>query len=183
MEFSQLIIVLLAIVVAGAALWYLMQRKKSTELRTRFGPEYEETVRRHGDRSRAESELAKRAKRVERFSLRNIPEQDRERFIAAWRRNQARFVDDPAGSIAEADNLVGEVMKARGYPVAEFEMRAADLSVDHPHVVKNYRAAHEIALRHSRGEASTEDLRNALIHYRELFAELLHLQHAPQEVH
>ena len=181
----QMIIVLVILVLAviGVAAWYFMRQRKSTQLRGRFGPEYEDAVRRHGDRARAETDLERRAKRVERFEIRPLSEESREHFAGAWKRNQANFVDDPASSITEADNLVCEAMKMRGYPMGEFELRAEDLSVDHPHVVRNYRAAHEIAMRHSRGETTTEDLRRALIHYRELFAELLQPQHVRQEVH
>jgi len=147
-----------------------------------FWPEYENAVLRLGDRSRAETELDQRAKRVERFHIEPLTEHKREYFANAWRQNQVNFLDDPAASIAEADNLVCEVMKERGYPMADFERRADDLSVDHPQVVRNYRAAHEIAVRRTRGEANTEDLRQAMVYYRELFSELLQSP-ASREVH
>lgn len=168
--------VVLVVIVAGVILlgaWYFMQKRKSKTLRGRFGPEYEATVRRHGDRSRAETELERRVKRVERFKITALREEDRDRFAELWRRNQEHFVDDPGAAIQQADKLVCDVMKARGYPMSEFESRAEDLSVDHPHVVRNYHAAHDIAERHARGEADTEDLRRAFVYYRELFAELL----------
>ena len=168
---------------ALAGVWFYTQKRKSAELRGRFGPEYQEAVHRHGDPKKAESELANRVKRVEKFQIRTLNEGDREHFIELWRRNQAQFVDNPGAAIAEADLLVCDVMKARGYPMGEFESRAADLSVDHPHVVHNYRAAHAIADRHSQGQASTEDLRQAMIHYRDLFAELLEPHTVREEVH
>jgi len=182
MDSAFLVIVLVA-VAAGVAAWIYLQRNKSKQLRSRFGPEYEAEVVRQGDRFRAEKELSRRAKRVDKLEIRPLSSHDTEHYLAAWKQTQARFVDNPKDSIREADNLVAEVMKLRGYPMEDFEVRAADLSVDHPHVVKHYRAAHEIALRHDRGEASTEDLRQALIHYRELFEDLLHTHETRQEVH
>jgi hypothetical protein len=110
---------------------------------------------------------------VEKFSIRPLGAAERERFISEWRSVQSRFVDDPKGAVTEADKLVIRVMQARGYPMSDFEQRAADISVDHPQVVDNYRAAHEIALRHRRGESTTEDLRNAMLYYRSLFEDLL----------
>ena len=126
-------------------------------------------------RSRAERELESREKRVERLHIRALDPRDRERFAEAWREDQKRFVDDPKGAVMEADRLVTEVMKARGYPVADFDERVDYISVDHPRVVENYRAARVIVDRHKRGEAGTEDLRQALIYYRALFDELLEL--------
>jgi hypothetical protein len=123
--------------------------------------------------------LAARQERVQQLHLRPLPADEQRRYAEAWRRTQARFVDDPAGAINEADTLIGRVMQARGYPVGDFEARAADLSVDHPQVVRNYRAAHQLAQASGRGQASTEDLRQALVHYRALFEELLE---TPQEV-
>ena len=126
-----------------------------------------------GSRQKAEAALDKRAERVERFHIRPLAPGDRARFIESWARVQARFVDGPGGAVTDADQLLGDVMSTRGYPVSDFEQRAADLSVDHPLVLENYRAAHETALRQSRGQASTEDLRQAMIHYRSLFEELV----------
>ena len=150
-----------------------MRKGRSERLRERFGPEYDRTVTQLEDRSRAEAELKAREKRVDRLDIRSLTEAERGRFAESWRSVQAQFVDDPARAIAEADRLVGEVMRGRGYPVGEFEERAADISVGHPHVVENYRAAHGIAVRSGRREASTEDLRQAMVHYRALFEELL----------
>jgi hypothetical protein len=117
--------------------------------------------------------LLQRKERVEKFTIRELGTAERERFVTEWRTVQARFVDDPQGSVSAADTLVTRVMEARGYPMSNFEQRAADISVDHPQVVDNYRATHEIALRHRRGEATTEDLRKAIVYYRTLFDELL----------
>ena len=175
---SSLTMVLIVVVVALLAVvaWLLVMRQRSQHLRTRFGPEYTRTVSELGDRSKAERDLERREKRVQKFSIRPLPADARDRFSEAWRQDQARFVDDPKGAVMEADRLVQDVMKARGYPVSDFEQRADDLSVDHPHLVDNYRAAREIVVRHQRGQASTEDLRQALVHYRSLFDELLEVQ-------
>jgi hypothetical protein len=167
-----LLIVVVAVVVILVA-WIAIRKRRTMALRRRFGPEYERTVREHGV-ARAENVLAAREKRVERFHIRELPRDQREHFVTEWRGVQSRFVDDPAGAVSAADLLVGQLMHARGYPTSDFEQRAADLSVEHPSVVDNYRAAHEIALRHSRNQANTEDLRNAMIYYRSLFENLLH---------
>ena len=161
------------LVIAGVAIMVMRGRERE-RLQKHFGREYEHQVEAAGgDRSKAESALLKREKRVEKFDIRPLPSEQRARFADEWQQVQAQFVDDPERSIALADALVAEVMRARGYPVEDFEQRASDLSVEHPHLVQNYRAAHEIAVRHSRGQASTEDLRNALIGYRALFEQLL----------
>jgi hypothetical protein len=176
MDNSQIIILavaVVAIIAIAAAVWMYMQKKRTEELRSRFGPEYERAVETGGDRRKAEATLEERRKRVEKLDIHPLANEDRQRFQQAWTREQARFVDDPQGAVAEADRLIGEVMRARGYPVGDFEQRAADISVDHPMVVENYRLAHDIALMDRRGEASTEDLRKALVHYRALFEELL----------
>lgn len=168
------IIVLIVIIIAAVVAigWMLSRRRRTEALRDRFGPEYERTVREAGQ-ARAESVLLERKQRVDKFEIRELGAAERERFITEWRQVQTRFVDDPRGSVSAADELLVRVMQARGYPMSDFEQRAADISVDHPRVVDNYRAAHEIALRHRSGEATTEDLRNAIIYYRSLFDELL----------
>lgn len=166
------IIVVVVIVVLLIIAWAVTRQRRTAELKQRFGPEYDRTVRERGT-TRAESALADREKRVEKFRLRELAVDERERFITEWRQVQARFVDDPQGSVRDADRLVDRLMLARGYPMSDFEQRAADISVDHPRVVDNYRAAHQVALRHARGEATTEDLRNAMIYYRTLFDDLL----------
>jgi hypothetical protein len=167
------LIVAVVLVVAVVAWLYLRRRTTTAELRQRFGPEYELAVREHGSERRAEAQLANREKRVERLKIRNLDPTERERFSGQWHSLQSRFVDDPKGAVTEADELVSSLMQTRGYPVADFNQRAADISVDHPRVVASYRSAHEIALRLGKGEASTEDLRTAMIHYRSLFEELV----------
>ena len=176
MENSMIIILAAAIIAAlaiGATLWMYFQKRRTDQLRSRFGPEYQRLVETGGDRRHAELELEQRQKRVDKFDIQPLSVEDRRRFQQAWTREQARFVDDPKGAVAEADRLIGEAMKTRGYPVGDFDQRAADISVDHPVVVENYRIAHAIAIKDRRGEAGTEDLRKAMVHYRSLFEELL----------
>jgi uncharacterized membrane protein YraQ (UPF0718 family) len=166
------VVAVLAVIAVGA--WMSMQRaKESKHLREHFGTEYDRTVVQSNNRREAEKELEGRRERVERLHIRELQEDERDRYADAWRVVQTRFVDDPTRSIKDADNLVQEVMNLRGYPITNFEQQAADVSVDHPEVVRNYRAAHEIAESSERQEATTEDLRQAMVHYRELFAELL----------
>ena len=170
---SPIIIGIIALIaLAGVALIIVGQRR-TRELHEKFGPEYERTLQSMRDRGRAEAELRKRTERVELLTLRPLAAADRTRFEEDWQEDQARFVDDPRGALKEADRLVADLMQVRGYPVADFEQRAADISVDHPHVVDKYRAAHDIAIRDSRGEANTEDLRTAMVQYRALFQDLL----------
>ena len=159
--------------IVGAFLVFGWRRRRSQELRQRFGMEYERLVREKGGPRRAEAELTAREARVKQFELQMLSESETNRFVDAWMATQARFVDDPKGAVAEANRLVKEVMLARGYPVADFERRAADVSVDYPHLVANYRAAHDIAIKGQRGIATTEELRAAVVHYRALFEELL----------
>ena len=158
------------IIVAG---WLLYRNNQSHRLEKRFGPEYGRAVDQLGSRTKAESELRSREKRVASFDIVPLSRDDARRFGDAWRALQTRFVDDPKGAVAEADSLVHELMLKRGYPMGDFERLAADVSVDHPAVVENYRAAHGIAERDRRGEADTEALRRAVVHYRSLFHELL----------
>jgi len=171
------IIVLAAVViliVAVLGVMYMRKRRSTTaDLRQRFGPEYERAVREHGSERKAEAKLADRERRVEKLTIRALDPSERERFVERWGSVQSRFVDSPKGAVAEADDLVSSLMKTRGYPVSDFDQRAADISVDHPRVVENYRSAHEIALRIGKNEATTEDLRTAMIHYRSLFEELV----------
>lgn len=170
-----IVVAVVVVVVVLAIVWMIARKRRTEALRNRFGPEYERTVREHGP-GRAETVLSEREKRVERFQIRELAVDEREKFVSEWRRVQSRFVDDPKGAVRDADQLVNQLMQSRGYPMSDFEQRAADISVDHPRVVDNYRAAHVIALRHQRGEASTEDLRNAIIYYRSLFDDLLQTQ-------
>ena len=165
--------ILIAVLVVVAVVAFFMARRRSEQLRDRFGPEYDRTVREADSRRRAESELADRAKRREALDIRPLSEESRERYANSWRETQEQFVDAPSESIMRADRLVQELMRERGYPVEDFEQRTSDISVDHPHVVEDYRAAHAISLANDHGKASTEDLRQAMVHYRNLFEELL----------
>jgi len=175
-----LVVGLVVVLVAGVTA-FLWHRKRRTErLRTQFGgAEYARAVEKGGTRRHGEAGLEERAQRVEGFHVRPLAASDRAHFVESWRGVQARFVDGPAGAVTEADHLLGDVMSTRGYPVSDFEQRAADISVDHPMVLENYRAAHEIALRQTRGQASTEDLRQAMVHYRTLFDELVNEPEVP----
>ena len=172
---DQVTIVAIAVGVLLLALvgWYLWQRRRTEVLKARYGPEYGRAVHELGDKRRAESELVRRQERVEHLDIRPLTAQQRNGYLQQWHAVQTRFVDDPKGAVTDADRLVEEVMMARGYPVADFDQRAADLSVHHPRVVDNYRAARDIAQRHRRGDATTEDLRQAMVFYRELFQDLL----------
>ena len=165
------------IVILAVVTWRYMRKRRSTtaDLREKFGPEYDRAVLTHGSERKAEAKLADREKRIEKFNIRDLDAMEHERYSKQWQSIQSRFVDSPKGAVAEADDLVSSVMKARGYPVSEFDQRAADISVDHPRVVENYRSAHAIALRVGKDAASTEDLRTAMIHYRSLFEELVQL--------
>jgi hypothetical protein len=179
MDRTMMIVVGVAVVVLALVAIWLMQQRRRAHLRQRFGPEYERSLQQHGSATVAERELDARERRVAKLDIRALSAEETARFSQAWRLTQQRFVDSPGDAVAEADRLVGEVMRTRGYPMAEFEQRAADISVDHPQVVANYRAARAIVDRNRRGESSTEDLRQALVHYRELFADLLNLQREP----
>jgi hypothetical protein len=169
------LIVAFVVVLALVAATVLSLRKRRTErLRTQFGDaEYARAIEKDGSRRHAEATLEGRAQRVEGFHLRPLEAADRARFVESWRAVQARFVDGPADAVTEADQLLSNVMSTRGYPVSDFEQRSADISVDHPLVLANYRTAHEIALKQTRGQANTEELRQAMVHYRTLFEELI----------
>ena len=163
-----LIVVIVVLLAVVAALAY--QRQRSTQLREGFGPEYDRAVEEHGDQRAAESELRERRERRRTYDIRPLGATARDRYAERWRATQAQFVDQPASALSDADTLVAEVMRERGYPVEDFEQQAADVSVDHPEVVEHYRKAHAI---HTGSRASTEELREAMLHYRALFAELL----------
>ncbi len=168
------LIIALGVVAALAIIaWTALSKRRSERLRSHFGSEYDHTVDVYGDRRKAESDLAHRQERVNRFQIRDLSGAERTRFAEAWRQCQQRFVDDPAGAIVEAGRLCTEVMRARGYPISDFDQRAADLSAGHPRVVEHYRAAHHVALRRQRDEADTEDVRRGMLHYRALFEDLL----------
>lgn len=174
------IVVIVAAIAIVAALAYRNRRRRE-HLRERFGPEYDNAVRAVGTTGRAEAVLEERERRVERFKIRPLQKRQAETFAQEWRRVQARFVDDPDDAVESADRLVSQVMAARGYPLEDFDTRAADLSVDHPTVVANYRTARALADRRARGEAGTEELRQAVVNYRALFDDLLESDE-PQDV-
>jgi hypothetical protein len=184
MDTITAVIIVVAVIVVALVAWFLFRQRRTQSLRRKFGPEYDHAVREFGGREKAEDALAAREKRMERIHIHSLSPGERDRFAEEWHNVQARFVDDPPRSIQDADRLVNQVMGARGYPMAEFDRRAEDLSVEYPHVIRNYRAAHAIALRREKGEASTEDLRKALVYYRDLFDELLgvHAHVGPREV-
>jgi hypothetical protein len=177
MQTPQLIAIaigaIVVLILVAAIAWSAGQRRRSQRLQDRFGPEYERTVASAEDRGKAEAELEARQDRVEALQIRPLDAQTREAFAERWRVIQTVFVDDPRRAVADADDLVGEVMTKRGYPMGDFEQRAADISVDHPYVVDHYRTAHRIALAVGGGEGDTEQLRQAMLHYRALAADLL----------
>jgi hypothetical protein len=173
----------LVIALLVAVSWFVSQKQKqSRRLQQRFGPEYSRAVDEFGGRTKAEAELKAREKRVERLNITPLAPVDAARFTQAWSALQSRFIDNPKGVVVQADQLVRELMLKRGYPMGDFERRASDISVDHPAVVETYRAAQAIAVRDEQGEADTEDLRKAVVHYRALFDELLEVRDDKQEV-
>lgn len=171
---TEIAVVVAIIVVLVGVLVYALQKMRTARLRREFGEaEYDLTVMERGNRRQAEATLDERSKRVHSLRVHALTASDRARFTAAWEQVQAHFVDRPAGAIAEADQLLGDVLSARGYPAGDFEQHVADMSVHHPSVTQHYREAHMIALNHVNGKATTEDLRRAMIHYRTLFDELM----------
>jgi len=174
---NQTIILAVAIgavaVIAIAIAWFVVRGRRTDLLKRRFGPEYDHTLDAFGSRRSAEADLLDRTKRVRRLEIHPLSSETRERFADRWRRTQASFVDNPVSAVAEADALVEEVMEARGYPVEDFEQRAADISVEHPRFVQNYRDAHALAVSARRGTVRTEDLRRATLYFKELFEDLL----------
>jgi hypothetical protein len=170
---TALILTVVVVVAAIVVLWFGYASRKRAVLRARFGPEYDRTLKDVGNARKADALLDARAKRVSRYTIRPLSPEEHERFLTAWQRLQGRFVDDPAGAVAEADVLVADLMDTRGYPTTDFDHRAEDISVDHPDVVEHYRAAHVIAVTHARGGTSTEELRKAIVHYRAIFDDLL----------
>ena len=181
MEGENVTLIVLALVVVAAILlvWLMMARRKSAALRDRFGEEYDRTVETRGGRAAGEADLESREARVKELDIRPLGPEERERFTAEWKDVKATFVDAPGEAISHADRLLTTVMKTRGYPMADFEHRHADLTVSHGNVAKHYLAGHEIAERHGAGEASTEDLRQGLIHYEALFDDLVNDQGDP----
>jgi len=173
MDTGLLVAILIVLALLVVLALFAGRQRRSRKLREQFGPEYDRTVAEAGDRKEAESRLQERTARRQRLDVVPLDPADSDRYVEAWRQTQARFVDEPAEATREADRLITAVMRQRGYPVDDFEQRAADVSVDHPQVVDDYRAAQAIASANERSEASTEDLRQALVHYRSLFEELL----------
>jgi hypothetical protein len=173
---TLMVVAAVAVLAILAVVWMVMQQRRRAHLKDRFGPEYDQALRQHPDARVAERELLNRERRVATFDIKPLTRDDAGRFTEAWRLIQSRFVDEPKGAVVDADRLVDEVMRTRGYPIADFEQRMADISVDHPRVVANYRSARVIAERNTRGETNTEELRQALVHYRELFADLLEIR-------
>jgi hypothetical protein len=173
---AWVVIVVAAVIVLGLVAWTAFRANRRRRLQQDFGPEYDRAVGDAPTRREAEAELEERRKRHEEFEIRPLSPTSRERCQREWEVAQAQFVDDPEAAIGEADRLIQEVMRERGYPVEDFEQRAADLSVDHPDVVQNYRAGHATSRNVVRGEADTEEVRQAMIHYRALFDELLEVQ-------
>lgn len=177
--------IVIGAVVGIVVLWVLvsaLRTRRTRSLQNRFGREYDRTVEGAGGRREAEQELTERQKRHDELELRPLPQDARERYLQQWQATQGRFVDDPTGAVSEADQLVQRVMRDRGYPVDDFEQRAADISVEHPDLVERYRTADGIARASERGEASTEDLRHSVRHYRALFVELLELDDDAEDV-
>ena len=162
-----------AVALVALVVWQAIRQQRTRELRGQFGPEYERTVSCADSKREAEVELAARRERRERFDIRLLSVEERARYSDEWQGGQAEFVDDPAGAVVRADSLIQSVMVDRGYPMEDFEQRAADASVDHPRVVENYREGHRLFVRTSAGEGSTEDLRQAMRSYRKLFEELV----------
>lgn len=165
----------IAIIVAiASSIWLYTSSRRTKELRSKFGPEYRRMAVAEGDAAKAEQLLTEREKRVKKLDIQPLTDRQRNGFADEWEHTQAQFVDDPTAAVTRADLLVQEVMNVRGYPVADFDQRVADVSVDHPAVAQNYRLAHEIAVRHQQQDVSMEKLREAMLHYRALFADLLH---------
>jgi hypothetical protein len=168
-----IVIAAVAVIVVLAIVWSATRAKRTRALQGTFGREYDRTVDEAGDRRAAERELLERQKQHDKLDIRPLAPESRDRYVRRWRSTQTRFVDDPKGAVAEADRLVQDVMQERGYPTKDFDRRVADISVDHPDLVEKYRTADGIARASERGEASTEDMRHSVRHYRALFAELL----------
>jgi hypothetical protein len=183
MTSTEVIFVIAVAIVLAIAAWVYYRQQCRKALRARFGPEYSRAVEKFGNEKRAEKDLSARERRLEKLHIHPLAPEDYQRFLHQWQTVQHGFVDDPAASIERADALIAEVMRARGYPVTDFEHSAEDISVDHPEVVQKFRAAHDIAERHQRGEAATEDLRKGLVYYRDLFDDLLESHPAGERIH
>ena len=173
MSTVNILVLVVAVVAVAIGIWAFIRREQTRKLKHQFGPEYDRVIDKEKDARRAEALLGERQRRVEKYCIRAMTKEECDIFAAKWRMAQEHFVDDPRDAVAQADSLVTDAMRTRGYPMSEFEQRAADLSVDYPAVVEDYRVAHDIAKRDAQGSASTEDLRKAMQHYRSLFEHLL----------
>ena len=173
MSTATVIVLIVAIAAIAFAAIMIYQREKTRKLRVKFGPEYDRLVQQEGSARRGEAILESRQKRVAKFNVRPLTREDSDRFAVEWRAAQERFVDDPRRAVADADRLINEALRLRGYPVGDFEQQAADLSVEHARVLEDYRSAHKVAMEDERGQATTEDLRHAMQHYRNLFEHVL----------
>ena len=174
MNTTSIIIIVLVLVIIGVIVGLVFARSRRTQrLHDQFGPEYDHTVQKMGDEKKAQTELDARQKHVEALNIRPLSDSERARYLADWTAVQSKFVDEPGQAIVDADRLIMEVMQIRAYPVADFEQRAADISVKYPALVSNYRADRVIALKNEQHQANTEELRQAMIYYRSLFEELL----------
>ena len=173
MSTATLIVLILAIAAIVLAAIVIYQREKTRKLKVKFGPEYDRLVQQEGSARRGEAILESRQKRVEKFNIQPLTREDSDRFAAEWRAAQERFVDDPRRAVADADRLINEALRLRGYPVGDFDQQVADLSVEHARVVEDYRSAHKVAMEDAQGQATTEDLRLAMQHYRNLFEHVL----------
>jgi hypothetical protein len=180
-EWVWIVIVVAVLVALALGVWVFAMGRRRARLRDRFGPEYDRAVSEQGGRRGGEAELARREEQRERLDIVPLSPEARERFAESWREVQTGFVDEPSQALSEADRLVTDVMRERGYPMDEFDRRVADVSVDHPQVVEHYRAAHAIHDANEKGEVSTEDLRQAVVHYRALFTELLETRESESE--
>jgi hypothetical protein len=180
---SDALVAIVLLILAALGAWLYSQRLRSRDLARRFGPEYQRAVKQHGNVTKAEKELRAREQRVHKLKIVPLPAREAAHFRDAWNGLQARFVDDPRTVLKDAELLVRDVMLRRGYPMADFDRQAADISVDHPHVVDHYRAARRIADLDARGEAGTEDLRKGLVHLRALFQDLLEVETPQPAVH
>jgi hypothetical protein len=169
----MIILAVIAVLAIAAAVWFYLETQRTRKLRGRFGPEYQRAVEEHGSARSAERDLSRREKRVEKLHIRPLNAEETSRYTEAWRVEQERFVDDPRGAVRGADLVITGVMRSKGYPMSDFDQRIEDISVDHPDVVEHYRVAHAIAVRDRGDGASTEDLRQAMNHYRALFEDMV----------
>jgi len=172
-SWGWVLIAIAVVALVAVVFWRAMARRRTGRLQQQFGPEYDRTLGTTGSKRDAEAELQAREERRQQLEIRPLSQAARDRYLQSWESVQAQFVDDPRGAVAGADSLIQSVMADRGYPVDDFDQRAADVSVDHPQVVENYRRGHELARASAQGNDSTEDLRQAMRHYRALFDELV----------